>query len=174
MALVLRGSAQTRRAPQDEGQQKSFSRRIGARALPTTTNEERRTTKERSGAPRGASSHGRILSDTAARLARTRSPFGAPLRRLPERANAPAQSRPRFTRARGCGRYPHRHSRLSKAPCAPVVMPAGHGSGYLPVCICANCVHRSDTRIARERGYEPRPQEPHPLRFRDRLEKRPS
>ena len=31
-----------------------------------------------------------------------------------------------------------------------------------------------DARTARERGYEPRPQEPHSLRFRDRLEKRPS
>jgi hypothetical protein len=71
---------------------------------------------------------------------RARSPVGAPPRRLLERANAPAQPRPRFTRIRGCGRYPHRHSRLSKAPCAPVVMPAGHSSGYLPVCICANCV----------------------------------
>ncbi len=66
---------------------------------------------------------------------KARSPFGAPLRRLPERANAPAQPRPRFTRTRGCGRYPHRHSRLSKAPCAPVVMPAGHSS------LGANCVH---------------------------------
>ena len=66
---------------------------------------------------------------------KARSPFGAPLRRLPERANAPTQPRPRFTRTRGCGRYPHRHSRLSKAPCAPVVMPAGHSS------LGANCVH---------------------------------
>ena len=30
-----------------------------------------------------------------------------------------------------------------------------------------------DARTARERGYEPRPQEPHSLRFGDRLEKRP-
>jgi len=74
-------------------------------------------------------------------LLEARSPFGAPLRRLPKRANAPAQPGPRFTRTRGCGRYPHRHSRLSKAPCAPVVMPAGHSSGHLPVCIRANCVH---------------------------------
>jgi hypothetical protein len=29
-------------------------------------------------------------------------------------------------------------------------------------------------RTARGRSYEPHPQEPHPLRFRDRLEKRPS
>ena len=31
-----------------------------------------------------------------------------------------------------------------------------------------------DARTARVRGYEPRPREPHSLRFRDRLEKRPS
>jgi hypothetical protein len=29
-------------------------------------------------------------------------------------------------------------------------------------------------KAARERGYEPRPQEPHLLRLRERLEKRPS
>ncbi len=64
-----------------------------------------------------------------------RSPSGAPLRRLPERANAPAQPRPRFTRSRGCRRYRHHQSRLSQAPGAPVVVPEGHSS--LP---CANCV----------------------------------
>ena len=87
------------------------------------TNKEE-ATKEGSGAPRGASNHGRIFR-RGARLAKARSPFGALLRRLPERANAPAQPRPRFTRTGGRGRYPHRHSRLSKAPCTPVVMPAG-------------------------------------------------
>jgi len=55
----------------------------------------------------------------------TRSPLGAPPRRLSRRPNASTQPRPRFTRTRGCGRYPHRHSRLSGAPRAPVVMPAG-------------------------------------------------
>jgi hypothetical protein len=39
---------------------------------------------------------------------------------------------------------------------------AGHNAGW------------SMPRTARERGYEPRPQEPHSLRFKDRLEKRPS
>jgi len=72
---------------------------------------------------------GRVGRGAAARLAMTRSPFGAPLRRLPERANAPAQPRPRFTRTTGCGRYPRRHSRLSQAPGAPVIVPEGHGSG---------------------------------------------
>jgi len=115
------------------GQTNSFSRRIHARVLLTNKDERH---KEGSGAPRGASNHGRILRRGAGladkctqsappNLLEARSPFGAPLRHLPERANAPAQPRPRFTRTRGCGRYPHRHSRLSKAPCTPVLMPAG-------------------------------------------------
>ena len=66
----------------------------------------------------------------------SRSPSGASRRRLPERANAPAQPRPCFTRSRGCRRYPHRQSRLSQTPGAPVVMPAG-----IAVCTDANCVH---------------------------------
>jgi hypothetical protein len=44
---------------------------------------------------------------------------------LSQRANAATQSRPRFARAGGRRRYPRRHSRLSKAPCTPVVMPEG-------------------------------------------------
>ena len=91
----------------------------------------------------------------------SRSPFGAPLRRLPERANAPAQSRPRFTRIRGCGRYPRHHSRLSQAPGAPVVMPAGHSSLGAQTASTA-----CDARAARERSYKLRPQEPHPLHRR--------
>jgi hypothetical protein len=59
----------------------------------------------------------------------SRSPSGAPRQRLPERANAPAQPRPRFTRPRGRGRYPRRRSRLSQAPGAPVVMPEGSMPG---------------------------------------------
>ena len=39
---------------------------------------------------------------------------------------------------------------------------AGHSAGW------------SMPGTARERGYEPHPQEPHSLRFKDRLEKRPS
>ena len=100
----------------------------------------RRSRKRRGGTTRGKAERreahpAMAASCDTARACEARSPFGAPLRRLPERANAPAQPRPRFTRTRGCGRYPHRHSRLSKAPCAPVVMPAGHSS------LGANCVH---------------------------------
>jgi hypothetical protein len=46
-------------------------------------------------------------------------------RRLSRRPNARTQPRPRFTRAGGRRRYPRRQSRLSGAPRAPVVMPAG-------------------------------------------------
>jgi hypothetical protein len=54
-----------------------------------------------------------------------RSPVGAPLRRLPRRANAGTQSRPRFTRNTMRRRYLRLESRLSEAPRAPVVMPEG-------------------------------------------------
>ena len=145
-----------------------------SRRRTTKTNEQKREAERREAHPTMAAScdaaraRRQVYAVCATHLLEARSPFGAPLRRLPERANAPAQPRPRFTRTRGCGRYPHRHSRLSKAPCTPVLMPAGHSS------LGANCVHCCDTRTARERSYELRPQEPHPLRFRDRLEKRPS
>ena len=54
-----------------------------------------------------------------------RSPSGAPLRRLPRRANARTQPRPRFTRNTMRRRYLRLESRLSEAPRAPVVMPEG-------------------------------------------------
>jgi hypothetical protein len=54
-----------------------------------------------------------------------RSPSGASPRRLSRRPNARTQPRPRFTRAGGRRCYPRRQSRLSGAPRAPVVMPAG-------------------------------------------------
>ncbi len=54
-----------------------------------------------------------------------RSPSGAPLRRLPRRANARTQPRPRFTRNTMRRRYLRLESRLSQAPGTPVVMPEG-------------------------------------------------
>jgi len=131
--------------------------------------------KRGSEAPKGASNHGRPLlsslpptgprlsrarlhnsggglgGGSAARLAMTRSPSGAPWRRLPERANAPAQPRPRFTRTRGYGRYPHRYSRLSEAPRASVIVPRGTMPG------------------PPGSGLRNRPQEPHSLHFLDRI-----
>jgi hypothetical protein len=70
--------------------------------------------------------------DARARLRATfgaRPPSGASPRLWPKRASALAQPRPRFTRTSGCGRYPHHQSRLSEAPRAPVVMPAGSMPG---------------------------------------------
>jgi hypothetical protein len=65
-----------------------------------------------------------------------RSPSGAPLRRLPRRANARTQPRPRFTRNTMRRRYLRLESCLSEAPRTPVVMPEG-----IAVCIGANCVN---------------------------------
>jgi hypothetical protein len=65
------------------------------------------------------------LAGAAARQIGARSPSGASPRHSPKRPNASAQPRPRFARVRGCGRYLHRHSRLSQAPGAPVIMPGG-------------------------------------------------
>jgi len=90
------------------------------------------TTIEKKGgeAPKGAS---RPLSAPFLRLgggrgsdpSGDRSPSGAPLRRLPRRANARTQPRPRFTRNTMRRRYLRLESRLSEAPRAPVIMPAG-------------------------------------------------
>ena len=60
---------------------------------------------------------------------RDRSPLGAPPRRLPRRANARTQSRPRFTRNTMRRRYLRSEPRLSEAPRAPVLMPAGSMPG---------------------------------------------
>ncbi len=85
-------------------------------------------------APKGASSSGPRHTEKCCHLpvpgrgsasSGMRSPSGAPPRLLSQRPNASTQPRPRFSRSRGCGRYPHHQSRLSKAPCAPVFMPAG-------------------------------------------------
>ena len=54
-----------------------------------------------------------------------RSPLGAPPRLLSQRPNALTQPRPRFAPTRGRRHYPRRHSRLSEAPRAPVLMPEG-------------------------------------------------
>jgi hypothetical protein len=61
------------------------------------------------------------------------------------------RSRPRFTRRGGNGRYPRRSSRLSQAPGAPVVMPAGTMPG------------------PPGSGLRDRPREPHSLHLSDRI-----
>ena len=113
---------------------------VCVRALPT-----KRTTKptfrfapaiKGGEAPKGAPSVGRARANKCAQFAPliclrssgrygARSPSGASRRRLSQRANAATQPRPCFARPRGCGRYPRRQSRLSQAPGAPVVLPAG-------------------------------------------------
>ena len=88
------------------------------------------------GAPTGAPSTSRIfgcgrapvfsfLPRLRGRVGRGHARLSALHRGSGRSANALTRSRPRFTRAGGCGRYPQRHSRLSEAPRAPVVMPAG-------------------------------------------------
>ena len=77
---------------------------------------------------------------------RTSGALGAPRRRLARRLNALPQPRPRFTRSGG--------RRLSPAPSNALkrsTSRTGHNAG------------RVDAWTARERGYEPRPQEPHSL-----------
>jgi hypothetical protein len=96
------------------------------------------------------------LRSTAARLAIGALASRRSTAALAWRANAEAQSRPRFTHSGGCGCYPHHRARLSEAPRAPVIMPAGTmpgppGSGV--------------TSPARRNRIL--------LHFRDRLEKRP-
>ena len=68
---------------------------------------------------------GAVPAKHGSALFRARSPSGAPPRLLSQRPNALTQLRPCFTRTRGRRRYPRRQSRLSQAPGAPVVMPAG-------------------------------------------------
>ena len=96
-------------------------RRSAERRMPSTL---------RTVPPRGEGVRKRSIADKLAQSAqlvylRDRSPSGAPLRRLPRRANARTQPRPRFTRNTMRRRYLRLESRLSEAPRAPVVMPAG-------------------------------------------------
>ena len=108
--------------------------RLRASLCKATPKPSRQGPQKGGGAPKGAIVSGRACEarqraylrlPTVGMAGSARSPSGAPRRRSPERANAPAQSRPRFKRSRGCGRYPHHQSRLSQAPGTPVVMPEG-------------------------------------------------
>ena len=75
---------------------------------------------------------------------RARSPLGAPRAVLAAQINATAQPRPRFMRTGGRGCYPHHRTHPQRCTSR-----TGHNAG------------RVDAQAARERGYKPRPQEPH-------------
>jgi len=96
---------------------------IPKQALPAASQ-----TKKGGGAPIGAPSIGRI---ERMRQRADRSPLAS--RRstaaLATQINAMAQPRPRFTLCRGRRRYRRHASRLSEAPRAPVIMPAGSMPG---------------------------------------------
>jgi hypothetical protein len=84
---------------------------------------------------------------------RARSPLGAPRAALAAQIDATVQPRPHFVRTGGCGRYPHHRTHLQRCTSR-----TGHSAG------------RSDAQAARERGYKPRPREPHSLRVQMCLE----
>jgi hypothetical protein len=82
--------------------------------------------KEGASAERARKIRGPCVRGTAARLAIDALCLPAlHLRRLPRRANARTQRRPRFTWMRGRTRYPRHHSRVSGPPRAPAILPAG-------------------------------------------------
>ena len=92
--------------------------------------ERRMPSSVRTIPPGGEGARKRSIADKPAQSARLiclrdRSPLGAPLRRLPRRANARTQSRPRFTRNTMRRRYLRLESRLSEAPRASVFVPRG-------------------------------------------------
>ena len=151
------------------GQIKSFPRRACARVLLTTTTPAPKidslpATKDSPPAIKGRRSAERRNHPFAARHQQAlplidararqrapsgaRSPSGASPRRSRTRPNVSTQPRPRFTPINGCGRYPHHDWRLSEAPRAPILLPAGSMPGP----------PGSGAHILR-------PQEPHPLRL---------
>ena len=97
-------------------------------------------------APTGAWSRGRI-SGCGSGLSAARSPLGAPPRRLP-RKSMPWLSPGRVSWDLRRAGY-----------CPPSAVPVQRGTSRT-----GRVAGRSDARTARARGYEPRPQEPHPLR----------
>ena len=148
------------------GKAKPFSRCTGIRVLPPRARIYRLQVKGRQSADRRISNHGRatpadvaickcLADESNANLrtliclrgrasSGTRSPLGALRRLLSQRPNAVTQSRPCFTPTAARGRYPRRQFALKRS-----TPRAGRTAGG------------SDARTTRERGYKPRPQEPH-------------
>jgi hypothetical protein len=111
----------THRSPSKRRASGNKGRRSAERRMPSSV---------RTVPPGGEGVWKRSIADKLAQSAqliclRDRSPSGAPLRRLPRRANARTQPRPRFTRNTMRRRYLRLESRLSEAPRAPVVVPEG-------------------------------------------------
>jgi hypothetical protein len=136
-------------------QTSSFSRRDGARALPRYSQaspskylpkEGRRSADRRTNHWLRHTCRCCHLPVLRARPRPQRRPLAS--RRstaaLATQINAMAQPRPRFARNSGQRRYLRHESRLQRCTSR-----AGHYAG------------RVDARTARERGYKPRPQEPH-------------
>jgi hypothetical protein len=101
------------------------------------------------GAPRGVQPNNPRLARHGAPNDAGRPPLGAPPRHL-QRSRLRISSGPGF-RETGIGAGP-----VQQAPCRAVVMPPGRGPG-----------------AARVRGYEPRPQGPHPAPPTERLRTTP-
>ncbi len=126
-------------------QTNSFSRRVSVRVI-ACTRKKIPSNKARGVERRQAHSiHWPCLRGTAARLALTGRARLSALHRGSCRSDRTLQTqpRPRFTRSRGAGiTAPSTALKRSTSH-------AGHNAG------------RVDARTARERGYKPRPQEPH-------------
>jgi hypothetical protein len=131
-----------------------FSRRVGARVLPS--HSQTSSPKKGGGAPTGATVLGRISGCGSAPCANTaRSPLGAPPR-------FPSQ-RERFDSAQAAL---HASERMRALPAPSFALKrgtshTGHNAGG------------DDARTARERGYKPRPREPHSLHVQVCLENTP-
>jgi hypothetical protein len=161
-------------SPPGGGEMNSSSRRSRARVLPSTF--QNLLPKPRGGgAPTGASNH--CPRHTFRRCRRNVRGRGGPLPSLPRKRGregrglasrrstaALVAATERFDSAQAALRANGRTRALPAPPSAlkRSTSRAGRNAGG------------DDARTARERGYEPRPREPHSLRFRDRLEKRPS
>jgi hypothetical protein len=148
-----------------------FCRPLRKKTKPFQTNLRSRMDKimrreEGGGAPEGASNHSRATPPDVAsrRCAGAAAGFCASPLALRRSTAALAAATERFDSVQAAL---HANGREQALPAPSFALKqstlrAGRSTGG------------DDTRTARRRGYEPRPQEPHPLRFRDRLEKRPS
>jgi len=154
------------RAPQDDGNSSSFSRRIiCVRVMSTTTTKDKEGVERRKAHPAMAVP----CEGTAAILAR--------IARLPalhggtcpdERTSGLSPGRASREIKETRRRYPRRHSRLSGAPRTPIVMPEGTMPGP-PGSGVTNPARRNRTRSVSRCVSRPRPSR---TRFSERNENR--